>query len=96
VLDVAERLRAVLGNEGGALAIQQVGRRPGERLAEELASANERLLPGPACGLLAVEHAASDAPLSAVPKYVAALQAALDRDDPALADQLMALARELQ
>ncbi|HEY7061465.1 MAG TPA: polysaccharide biosynthesis protein [Chloroflexota bacterium] len=96
VLDVAERLRALVGHEGGALPLQYVGRRPGERLAEELASASERLVPGPVGGLLAVEHAAGEAPLPSVPRHVAALQAALDRDDPALADQLMALARELQ
>ncbi|HZS00719.1 MAG TPA: polysaccharide biosynthesis protein [Chloroflexota bacterium] len=96
VLDMAERVRALAGSPGSALATRVLGRRPGERLAEELASARERLVPGPACGLLAVEHVLGDAPLGRVPEYVAALQAALTRDDPALGDQLMALARELQ
>jgi FlaA1/EpsC-like NDP-sugar epimerase len=96
VLDMAERVRALAGAADGALPTRIVGRRPGERLAEELTSARERLVPGPVCGLLRIEHAAGDGPLASVPAYVGALQAALSRDDPALGDQLMALARELQ
>jgi FlaA1/EpsC-like NDP-sugar epimerase len=96
VLDMAERLTALCGPGHGAPSIQIVGRRAGERLAEELASARERLVPGPVCGLVAVEHAAADTAQAAVPEYVAALQAAIARDDPALGDQLMTLARELQ
>jgi FlaA1/EpsC-like NDP-sugar epimerase len=97
VLDMAERVTGLLGAGQVAPAVQIVGRRAGERLAEELASASERLVPGPVCGLFAVEHAAGAAAAqAAVPDLVAALQAALVRDDPALGDQLMDLARELQ
>jgi FlaA1/EpsC-like NDP-sugar epimerase len=96
VLDMAGRLTALLQPGRDAPAVRIVGRRAGERLAEELASAREHLVAGPVCGLLAVEHAAGDTAQAAVPQYVAALQAALARDDPALGNRLMALARELQ
>ncbi|HLH24491.1 MAG TPA: polysaccharide biosynthesis protein [Chloroflexota bacterium] len=96
VLDMAERLAALVRPAAAARPVRIVGRRPGERLAEELVSARERLVPGPACGLATVEHDAGDAPLAAVPDHVAALRAALARDDPALSDKFMALARELQ
>jgi FlaA1/EpsC-like NDP-sugar epimerase len=94
ILEMAERVRALAGRAEAA-RVQVVGVRPGERLAEELASPNERLVPGPAAGLTAVEHCAGDALLAAVPECVATLQSALDRDAPALAAHLMALAREL-
>ena len=103
VVEMAERLRALMGSasteEGGdgeTRGVVYVGRRAGERLAEELVGARERLVPGPAAGVLAVEHAAGDEQLAAVPRFIATLTAALDADDARLAPQLMAAARELQ
>jgi FlaA1/EpsC-like NDP-sugar epimerase len=95
VLEMAARVRVLAGRSEAPSDLQYLGSRPGERLAEELASPQERLAPGPVAGLTAVEHSAGDAQLAAVPELVAALQTALDRDDPALAQRLMALAHDL-
>jgi FlaA1/EpsC-like NDP-sugar epimerase len=95
VLALAERLRILVGAAGTAEPVY-LGSRPGERLAEELASARERLVPGPTPGLLAVEHTAGDALLGAVRSQVGELAAALAADDPRLGERLMALARVLE
>lgn len=95
ILEMAERICVLAGRSEAAPALQYVGSRPGERLAEALASPCERLVPGPVAGLTTVEHAAGDAQLAAVPAFIAALRAAVERDDHRLADHLMKLAREL-
>lgn len=92
VVTLAQRLGALLGHEAPPLAI--VGARPGERLAEALVSPRERLAPGPLPRTWRVARD-DDAPLRALPQALAALRAALERDDPALAGRLVLLAREL-
>jgi FlaA1/EpsC-like NDP-sugar epimerase len=93
VLDMAERLWALLGRPGPRPPVLYLGQRAGERLVEELVGADERLVPGPVAGLWRVEQPAAECQLAAVPERVAALAAALDRDDPTLVAQLMAFAR---
>ncbi|MGH3076192.1 MAG: hypothetical protein ACRDQC_14745, partial [Gaiellales bacterium] len=94
VLDMAARLRALVGAAPPSDAVY-LGSRPCERLAEELASPTERLVPGSTAGLLAVERPGDDAPLATVRAEVAGLAAALAADDPTLGARLMALARAL-
>jgi FlaA1/EpsC-like NDP-sugar epimerase len=93
VVEMAHRLSALL--DAGTPQTLTIGTRAGERLAEELVGARERALPGPAEGLLAVRHVDGDAQLAAVPGMIAALTATVERDEPGLGTQLMALAREL-
>jgi FlaA1/EpsC-like NDP-sugar epimerase len=94
VLDMAARLRTLVGAATASDAVY-LGTRPGERLAEELASPGERLVPGPITGLLAVERLGDDAPLASVRAEVAGLAAALAAEDSTLGTRLMALARAL-
>jgi FlaA1/EpsC-like NDP-sugar epimerase len=96
VLDMAERLRGLIGAPAGRADVVYLGSRPGERLAEELASRGERLVPGPTPGLLRVERLDDDAALGQVRAHVGDLAAALAADDPSLGGRLMALARKLK
>ncbi|MBX5489982.1 MAG: polysaccharide biosynthesis protein [Chloroflexi bacterium] len=93
VVTLAERLCALLGR--GAPALEVVGRRPGERLAEALVSPHERLVPGPLPQTWRVARDDAEAPLRALPAALAALRGALDATGPELASRLVALAREL-
>jgi FlaA1/EpsC-like NDP-sugar epimerase len=95
VLDMAARLRALVGAAATTSDAIYLGARPGERLAEELAGPNERLAPGPTAGLLAVERQGAEPPLATVRAEVADLAAALAAEDPTLGARLMALARAL-
>jgi FlaA1/EpsC-like NDP-sugar epimerase len=96
VLDMAERLRHLVGAPAGPADIVYLGSRPGERLVEELASQGERLVPGPTPGLLRVERLDDDAALGQVRAHVRDIAAALATDDPSLGGRLMALARKLK
>jgi O-antigen biosynthesis protein WbqV len=95
VLDMAARLRALVGATPTPSDAVYFGARPGERLAEELASPTERLATGPTAGLLTVERQGEEPRLAAVRVEVAGLAAALDAEDPTLGARLMALARAL-
>jgi len=96
VLDMVQRLRELVGATTAPADLVYLGSRPGERLAEELASASERLIPGPSAGLLTVERLDAGAALDQVRGHARDLAALLAADDPTLGDRLMALARALQ
>jgi FlaA1/EpsC-like NDP-sugar epimerase len=96
VVEMAQRLRALVSGADQSGEMVYIGSRAGERLAEELTSPRERLVADRGDGVLRVERTAGDLPLGLVPQLVAELGARLDRDDPTLGPRLMALARELQ
>lgn len=96
VLEMAERLRTLVGLGDSPLSFQQIGVRPGERITEALVSPAERLAQGPLPHLLVVDPPARPALLAVVPRLLESIQAAMQGDDASLAARLLALAREVQ
>jgi FlaA1/EpsC-like NDP-sugar epimerase len=96
-VEVARRLRALLEPGAGEPAFRFTGPRPGERLHEELLSANESFVPGPSPGLLEVAHASRAEQLAAVPELLADLTALVEQAEPARFKRaVMEAARDLQ
>ncbi|MFN0072558.1 MAG: SDR family NAD(P)-dependent oxidoreductase [Chloroflexota bacterium] len=92
VLDMASRLSDLLGY-GSKPEIRITGIRPGERLREELISAQEAFTSGPTVGISRVTHVRRDAQLAiAVPSFAESF----DIPSEALTNQVMELARRLQ
>jgi FlaA1/EpsC-like NDP-sugar epimerase len=96
VQTIAERIYALVRQDGTDPCFLVTGLRPGERLLEELASANESLRP---CdeAVLSVENAKADQHSAQVLAALDELQELLDSGDPvALHERLLALARQFQ
>jgi FlaA1/EpsC-like NDP-sugar epimerase len=96
VVEMARRVYRLLRGEDGTCQLAYGTPRPGERLREQLLSANERFEPGPQAGLLRVIDARADDHLECLGPLIDEL-AALGSGDPArLREAAMAAARELQ
>lgn len=94
---VARRVEALIAPGRPELPIRVIGLRPGERLREELLSANEAFRTGPCPGLLDVVNARRAANLDAVDGQIARLRALAEAADGArLKSATMAAAAALQ
>ncbi|MBI4491304.1 MAG: polysaccharide biosynthesis protein [Chloroflexi bacterium] len=97
VVEMAGRLAAQLGARLEPQRLRFTGARPGERLREQLLSANERFAPGPLPGLLRVENQRHDQNLERVEGLVAGLADLLERGNRGMLRQYaMAAAMALQ
>jgi FlaA1/EpsC-like NDP-sugar epimerase len=95
VAEMARRLRTLVGAPGGEDRVVYIGTRAGERLAEQLASRQERLAAGGDDGVLVVERTGGPLPLADIPGLVAELRDRLPADPGVLGSRLMALAGAL-
>ncbi len=92
VLDMAGRLSSLLGFQRNP-SVRFTGMRPGERLREELLSANESFASAEIAGIACVAHCGRDAQLNmTIPSF----QDQLDLAPDALTNLVMDLARLLQ
>jgi FlaA1/EpsC-like NDP-sugar epimerase len=96
VVEMARRVYRLLRGEGGTCQMAYGTPRPGERLREELLSANERFEPGPRAGLLRVIDARADDHLEGLGPRVGQLAALCSGETARLHEAAMAAARELQ
>lgn len=97
VVEMAQRLASQLGSPLRPHPVVFTGSRPGERLREELLSANEQFAPGPLPGLLRVVNRRREENLERVVGLVERLGAAYARDERAeLRELAMAAAMALQ
>ncbi|MCC6179636.1 MAG: polysaccharide biosynthesis protein [Chloroflexi bacterium] len=97
VVDMARRVEALMAPGGPALELRVTGRRPGERLREELVSANEEFVPGPCPGLLEVVNGRRGENLDAVGSHLESLRALRSAGETArLKSAGMAAAQALQ
>ena len=92
VLAIARRLQALLAPSEQEPLVRLTGLRPGERLHEELLSANETFEAAGCAGLLEVRHSQREHQLATLPGNLERLLGALDRG--ASVDELKAVAME--
>jgi FlaA1/EpsC-like NDP-sugar epimerase len=96
-LAVARRVESIVAPGKPQLPVRITGLRPGERLREELLSANEQFQPGPCPGLLEVVNCRRAANLDEVDGQLDMLRAlAAGADGAGLKTQAMEAARALQ
>jgi FlaA1/EpsC-like NDP-sugar epimerase len=88
IADMAAQMIRLAGHEG-EVAIEYVGLRPGEKLYEELVHDGETTRPSGIDGINIVTPQTLEAPT--ILPWVARLEAACDRRDPAAVRQLLAL-----
>jgi FlaA1/EpsC-like NDP-sugar epimerase len=81
ILDTVARVHRLLTPEAPEQPPRITGPRPGERLREELLSANESFTPGPCPGLLVVENRRRDEDLDRLDGYLEPLMALVDSFD---------------
>ena len=97
VVEIGRRICRLLRGDPDACPVVYGTIRPGERLREELLSANERFEPGPRSGLLGVVDDRADEHLEVIEACLARLtRLAEDGEADALREAAMEAARQLQ